>query len=610
MSEAQDNTTRDGDSVRDKDLENVGIPAARIVPAQTAAANRWRTRLWWLTAVCTVIAIGLAVSSFRNQGTSLLVHFKEGHGLKAGDTLHYRGIDVGAVTKVVVADDLAGVDVTLLLAPGNEKLAVAGSEFWIQRARLRLGQISGLETVLGAKYVGVLPGAEASKPQREFTGLESPLGMTDGEAIEIRIQFPAGEGLDVGDLVRYRGIAVGEVTQVELTELADGVWVGVRLLGAAGGFAQTGTQFWIERPRLDVTEIRGLETLLGGRYIALQPTTRSGTPQREFIGFAEPPPLPRRDGSLEIELDAADRGGLVRGAPITYRGLEVGRVANVGLSNDGATVKVQVVIDAEYAELVRENSKWWVIRGVQVDLGLQGVQLAIDSLSSWLRGGIAFATPDQPGQRVVTGYRFSLAAKADREWLGWQPRIAIGQSRVGELRKLPKPTRVAAAWQASWLGLYRRRSEQTWGLMLDDGSLLVPAKFVKAAAAAGDQVTIEIAGSSFPFEAQKFETKGELAKVALPATIEGDRWSADDVNSNWSNKSVLLVINPELSEPLPVDASRITKQDASGLSLATAISISPTLAGSAVIDSESGEVLGLLSEVNGVWIVAKIESSP
>ncbi len=581
------------------------IPLARVTAAREVAAAQWRTRLWWLTALCALVAIGLAISSFRTQGTNILIHFKDGHGLKAGDTLHYRGIDVGAVTQVVVADDLKGIDVTIQLAPGNEQLAVEGSEFWIQRARLRLGQVSGLDTVLGAKYVGVLPGADKSNAKREFTGLETPLGITDGEATEIRIQFPAGEGLEVGDPVRYRGINVGEVTSAELTEQADAVWVTVRLVGAARNFARSGTQFWIERPRLDVTEIRGLETLIGGRYLALQPTSATSSEQREFLGLAEPPPLPRRDGSLEIELDSTTRSGLVRGAPITYRGLEVGRVANVGLSSDGATVKVQAVIDAEYAELVRENSKWWTISGAQFDLGLQGIQISIDSLSAWLRGGIAFATPNQPGARVVTGYRFTLAEAVDREWLGWQPRIAIGQA-AGQTHNTPKPVRVAATWQASWLGLYRRRSVQSWGIMLDDGTLRVPASFVRAATNAGEAVTIEIAGASFPFDPQQFTIAGETARVKLPDTVEGEKWPAKEVNSQWSQNTVLLVVNPELTEPVALDASRIAKQDESGLSIVPAITLAEALSGSAVTNSETGALVGLLTQVDGTWIVATV----
>lgn len=581
------------------------IPEARVVSSQSINQARWKTNLWWLTAVCAVVAIGLVVSSFRSQGTLIHIRFEEGHGLKAGDTLHYRGIDVGTVTKVIVADDMQGVDVSIQLGQGNEKLAVEGSEFWIQRARLRLGQVTGLDTVLGAKYVGVLPGNDPTKPKRNFTGLETPLGMTEGGATEIRIQFPAGEGLEVGDPVRHRGIAVGEVTFVDLNESAEAVLVGVRLVGAAKAFAQAGTQFWIERPRLDVTEIRGLDTLLGGRYLAIQPSSTTSTPQRDFIGLAEPPPLPRRNGSLEIELDAGDRSGLVRGAPVTYRGLEVGRIANVGLSNDGATVRIQVVIEAEYAELVRDNSKWWSISGMQFDLGLQGMKLSIDSLSAWLRGGVAFATPDQPGARVVTGYRFTLAEKPDRDWLGWQPRIAVGMSGTGASNSLPKPIRVAATWKASWLGLYRRRSEQTWGLALDDGSLVVPSSFVRAAVAAGDNVTIEVAGSSFAFVAKDVALQGELAKFRMPSGVELDEWPVAEMNGTWTGKNILLVINPELSEPIAIDASRIAKSDASGLTLVESIPLSETLVGSPVTDAESGALVGLLSKAKGAWIVAR-----
>ena len=581
------------------------IPEARVVAAAEANANRWRTKLWWLTAACVVVAIGLIISSFRTQGTVLHIRFEEGHGLKAGDTLHYRGIDVGNVTKVVVSEDMKGVDVAIQLAPGSEKLAVEGSEFWIQRARLRLGQVTGLETVLGAKYVGVLPGPDPTKPKRDFVGLETPLGMTEGEATEIRIQFPAGEGLEVGDPVRYRGISVGEVTSVDLNAGADGVMVGVRLVGTAKGFAQSGTQFWIEKPRLDLTEVRGLETLLGGRYLAIQPDSSSSTLQTEFVGLAEPPPLPRRNGSLEIELDAADRAGLVRGAPVTYRGLEVGRIANVGLSNDGATVRIQVVIEPEYAELVRSNSKWWSISGMQFDLGIKGVQLSVDSLASWVRGGIAFATPDQPGERVVTGYRFTLAQEPNNEWLGWQPRIAVGQSSAGDRRELPKPVRVAATWKASWLGLYRRQSAQTWGLALDDGKLLVPTSFIRAAAATKETVNIEVAGSSFAFAAKEVVTENELSRLNVPADIELDKWPTAQFNKQWNTHSVLLIVNPELNEPIAIDSSRIAKHDALGLSIVSSIAIANTLAGSAVTDAETGQLVGLLTKVNGVWIVAQ-----
>ena len=408
------------------------VPRARVRSREQVMAGKLQTRLWWLTGICAVLALGLVLSSFRSQGTQITVHFEDGHGLKAGDTLRYRGIDVGAVRSVKIQDDLSGVSVGVLLSPGNEKIAVEGSQFWIERPRLKLGQVSGLETIVGAKYLGVVPGTPNGLFVSEFEGLESPLSITRGDSKEIRIQFPAGEGLGVGDTVQYRGMAVGEVTYVELAGDVHSVWVGVRLVGAAKSLAREGTQFWIERPRIDLTEVRGLETLVGGRYIAIQPTAEESEPRFEFVGLAEPPPLPRRDGSLEIELDAPRSLGLVRGAPITYRGLEVGRVANVGLSDDGATVKVNCVVDAEYADLVRENSKWWAIGGIKIDANLRGVHIAVDSLAAWVRGGVAFSTPETPGKRVVTGHRYVLEAEPLPEWLEWQPRDRGRKKRLWE----------------------------------------------------------------------------------------------------------------------------------------------------------------------------------
>ncbi|MCA9132203.1 MAG: MCE family protein [Planctomycetales bacterium] len=584
------------------------VPRAFVRAPQEASLRRLRTRLWWLTGLCGLLAVGLVVSSFRTQGQSISVRFRDGYGLKAGDTLRYRGTDVGGVTAVTITDDLQGVEVAIQLAAGNEKLAVKGSQFWIQRARLRLGQVSGLETVLGAKYVGVIPGQPTAAPQREFIGLETPLVITDGESTEIHISFPAGEGLQVGDPVRFRGIAVGEVTYVELQAELESLSVGVRLVGAARKLARGGTQFWIERPRLDLTEIRGLETLLGGRYIAMQPTSGASELQSEFQGLAEPPPLPRRTGSLEIELDASRRLGLVRGAPITYRGLEVGRVAHVGLARDGASVKVRAVIDSEYAELVRDNSKWWAIGGIEFDASLRGVSISIESLSAWIRGGIAFATPLAPGERVVTGHRFMLEAEPQPEWLEWQPRIAVHDAtRFAGQHELPQAVRVVASWKASWLGLYRRQTVESWALAVDDQTLRVPTGFLRQATAAESPVTIEIAGQSFPYDAKQTTRHGEVSSLPLPNMTRITPWPAAKIAPRESPRSVLLIANPELNEPLAVDGTRLASQSANRWSIAPGVAIAEELSGSPVVDSNSGKVIGLLSKDSQGWFIASLQ---
>jgi paraquat-inducible protein B len=585
------------------------IPGAAIARGSDATRQRWRTRLWWLTGICILIAIGVTASSLRAPGETIVVHFRDGYGIKPGDTLRYRGIDVGSVTEVHLAGDMQGIDVTIQLAPEHKLIAVEGSQFWIERPRLRLGQVSGLETVLGAKYVGTIPGNLDGPRQREFTGLENPLGTSEQDSVDVRIRFPAGEGLGTGDAVRYRGIDVGEVTYVELDKELDSVWVGVRLVGAARQLASRGTQFWIERPRLEISEIRGLETLIGGRYLALEPSRGATVAMHEFVGLSEAPPLARREGSLELELEAHSRLGLVRGAPITYRGLEVGRVADVGLASDGASVTVQLIVEPEYSELVRKNSVWWSTGGVRLDAGLTGVNLSVDSFTSWLRGGISFATPDPPGDKVVTGYRFGLAEKPDPEWLKWQPRIATGASNLAGNESLPLPrvVRVAASWQSSFLGFARRQSAQAWCLPLDNGQVCLPYSLVKAAQSAKGAVNLEIAGSSSAFEPAKVTDAAGVALLPLSKDIKVQRWPVAKIaKERWNGRTDLLVINPELSEPMPLDASRGSGTNDGRIEINAAVPIYKSLEGSAVIEASTGQLLGLLISFENGWSVVAV----
>ncbi|MEC8555211.1 MAG: MlaD family protein [Planctomycetota bacterium] len=574
------------------------IPKAVVRNAEQVSAGRLRTRLWWLTLLCVGLAAALVFSSYQTQGTTIAIHFDQGHGLKAGDTLRYRGIDVGAVQSVKIAKDLNGVGTRILLSPGNEAIAVEGSQFWIERPRLRLGQISGLDTVVGAKYVAVLPGDPGNKSAYNFEGLENPLTIVDGDSVEVDVRFPEGQGLAVGDPVRYRGISVGEVTEVALESDTEAVLVRLRLVGEAKPLARSGTQFWIERPRLDLTEVRGLETLLGGLYVALQPTSADGEPSTHFAGLAAAPPIPLRDGALEVELDAAERMGVNRGAPITYRGLEVGRVSSVDLSSDGATVKIRAIVEAEYAELVREDSRWWANGGVKLDANLGGVTIAMDSVAAWLRGGIAFGTPEMPGKRVVTGHRFVLNPEPLEEWLDWQPRIAV--AKAGEL-ELPQCVRVVARWK-SMIGLYRHTAE-TWGIALDNGYLMVPTTFADEAEAVEHKVTLEMAGTSAALESKNILRAQHLTRIRLPAKAAVKKWSQANFGM-WNSDSVLLIVNPDLPEPLALDDTRVELRTGVGLRIASGVPISDSLLGSPVVDATTGRLIGLLVKHDGDWVVA------
>ncbi|GAB5402305.1 MAG: hypothetical protein Aurels2KO_05360 [Aureliella sp.] len=592
-------------AAEDSSASAQAAPQAIVTSADGRASAA--TKLWWLTILCVIVAAVITSLSLRSPGLAIDIRFPDGHGLKVGDSVRYRGIDVGEVERIELSDDLKSVEASVMLSHGNESIAVEGTQFWIQRPRLEIGQFSGLETVIGSKYIGVLPGDPNSAPQTAFIGLSTPRTLSGSQWREITIRFPSGEGIGVGNPIRYRGIAVGEVTAVQLDARAESVIVRAQLVGTAGSLATAGTQFWIERPRLDLTEVRGLETLVGGRHIAMQPGELSAPEQDYFDGLASAPPLPRSTGSLEIELDADNRMGLVRGAPVSYRGLEVGRISNVGLSSDGASVKLKVIIEPEYTALVRENSLWWATAGMEVDAGLKGINLTIDSLESWIRGGVSFATPDKPGKQVVGGRRFMLRRTPPEKWEDWKPRIAVGdENKAVTGVPFPRAIRVVASWRGSMLSLYKQRSIQTWAVALDDGSIHVPSTFIDEVLEADSPATIELAGEKFPFKPSPHKGGLKTVKIVLPRKIDVAQFPAKELSQEFNDQSVFLVVNPELSQPIALDHTRVGVEKGIGLLIAPGIPLAPELLGSPVVSSRTGKLYGLLLKGEKSWFIAAI----
>ena len=124
----------------------------------------------------------------------------------------------------------------------------------------------------------------------EFAGQENPPRLRQSSDVAILVRFKDGSGIESGDAVKFRGVVVGEVSDVRLDENFEFVEVRAQLVDRAKVLAQTGTVFWVERPKVNFRDgIRGLETLVGGKYLALMPNPSDGLAQTEFEGAEKPP---------------------------------------------------------------------------------------------------------------------------------------------------------------------------------------------------------------------------------------------------------------------------------------------------------------------------------
>jgi paraquat-inducible protein B len=239
----------------------------------------------------------------------------------------------------------------------------------------------------------------------------------------ITVTFSDGGGLRVGQTaVRYRGVQVGEVTGVTLSDDEKKAVVRIRLTKFGAGMAREGSQFWIVRPRVGFGQITGLATVLSGPEINVVPGKPENPVKTEFAGLDNPPI--GIEGGLRIVL-RGERPKMRADAPVYYRGVEVGVVHKLDLAPNALSADVHVVIFPRYAALVREGSSFWDVSGLNIKGGvLKGVDIQFESLRAFITGGIEFATP--PGTaRAKQGTVFFLYDEPKKEWLAWAPKIPI-----------------------------------------------------------------------------------------------------------------------------------------------------------------------------------------
>ena len=297
-------------------------------------------------------------------------------------------------------------------------------------AGLLLGRLRARHAALGS-YVAVMPqgGGEAT---REFqVAAQAPPAVKHRDALAVELRTDDLGSIGIGSPVLYRTIRVGEVVGHDLVDRDGGAGHGFLIHTVIdkpyAHLVREGTEFW-NASGLDVSfgtdglqvQLASLTSLLSGGiafdtapWRGKGPAAPSGTRFDLHESYSDVNAKRKLHGMLEVVVESRSARGLAENSPVTYRSVTIGHTGEVVLSPDSASVKIPVYIEKRYAPLVRTSTRFWNATGVQAHVGLDGVDIDVDSLTSVLSGGLGLATPGT-GDPVDRGHLFALATSRTR----------------------------------------------------------------------------------------------------------------------------------------------------------------------------------------------------
>ncbi|MER1968596.1 MlaD family protein [Castellaniella sp. GW247-6E4] len=319
---------------------------------------RW-SWIWLVPLLAVLMGISLLVTHWLRTGPVITISFESADGLSAGQTkLRYKDVIVGQVSALRVADDRQHVQVDIQLEQeGSGYITQKASRFWVVRPQLSLTGVSGLGTLMSGVYISVDAPTKIEEGARtyQFTGLEKPPEVTSGRR-GTRYVLRAHDlgSLDIGTGVYYRRILVGRVVGYEMSRDGSSVLIQFFVDAPYDRFVTADSRFW-NISGIDVTlspeginmRVAGLSSVLAGGVAFAQADEVSS-----YDGVADKTPVaanyeftlfPTRDDALAdpdgpplqviMRFDQSVRGLRV-GAPVDFRGMELGRVVDIDLEFD------------------------------------------------------------------------------------------------------------------------------------------------------------------------------------------------------------------------------------------------------------------------------------
>ncbi|WP_063551192.1 intermembrane transport protein PqiB [Burkholderia territorii] len=305
--------------------------------------------MWLVPLAAAACFVVWGIALLDNRGPTITIAFATADGLEAGrSALRLRNVEVGRVTRVRASRRQTGVLVDVRLNADANVLARAGTRFWIVRPRVGPDGISGLDTVLSGAHIAAALGRGAGAPRTTFAGLDTPPVDEDGGGRRYTLRAASLGTVAIGSPVYHRRARVGQVIGYALDPDGQGVSIAVFVAAPFDRYVDADARWWQAGGiglRLDAGGMKlgtpSLAALLaGGLAFAAPPghTAIAVAPDGARFRVADDETDAMRTPNapaapVVMRFDRSLRG-LDVGAPVDFRGVELGRVTAVGTEYD------------------------------------------------------------------------------------------------------------------------------------------------------------------------------------------------------------------------------------------------------------------------------------
>ena len=349
----------------------------------------------------------------------------------------FHGMEVGLIKDTELKDDYSGIVARAVVRPDAVNLMVKGARFWIVKPSIGLQGVTGLDTLLGGRYINMdvsQSDIQAAVPKRSFNGLASqPPASASAPGLHLKLRSDSLSGINHGSPVLFRKMQVGTVQSHELTD--DGVLLKILVAPDFQHLVNSSSRFWNVSGITLQGGLQGFSIKAGTLNSMLMGGIAFDTPDRTadkvkngagFVLFSSVSQAHQSGQKIALRFETAE--GLQVGTKIKYKGLVIGQVTGLKLEQREGLIVAEALLNENAEWLAHEGSRFWLVRP---KLGLTNTA----NLETLVTGQYIEVMPGSSQDAPAKTY-FSVELKApDDQPLSTGLRLELVSEQLGSIRR-------------------------------------------------------------------------------------------------------------------------------------------------------------------------------
>ena len=267
---------------------------------------------------------------------------------------------------------------------------------------------SGLNIELGSLYSALVGGITVITSNKDDAKIEnSDIYEVYASKDDLKnkeyftINFTDVSGIEANTPIMFKGIEIGKVLEVNLNK--DVLTTKAYVYDEYKYLLTDKTRFFVEEPTISLDGVKNLGNIIKGNYISLD--YKDGEFNNKFFGVTKKD-LKKSLNTIKIDLVTDNLNSINERSKIYYKNIEIGRVDSYDLSNDYKSVKISILIDEKYKDLVNDNSKFYDMSSKLVEIKSFDLSVNYSGLESVLNGAVGLVS--NKGEGKLSKKEFTL----------------------------------------------------------------------------------------------------------------------------------------------------------------------------------------------------------